>query len=142
MTEVQSTHLLTTKTISLEGAKQMVAAAEAEAQRNGWNVAIAIVDASGDLILLHRRDETQTASIAVAMGKARTAARWKRPSKALEDAVAGGRTSLVAIEGITPMEGGVPIAVDGQVVGAIGVSGVLSSQDVLVAQAGVDALKK
>lgn len=127
--------------INLEGAKRMVEAAEQEAARNGWNVAIAIVDGGGELILLHRRDGTQLASVSIAAGKARTAVRFKRPTKALEDAVAGGRTAMLAVEEILPMEGGIPVLIDGEVAGAIGVSGVLSSQDAQVAQAGIDALQ-
>lgn len=126
--------------ISLAGAKRMVEAAEEEAARNGWNVVIAIVDGTGELVLLHRRDGTQIASVSIATGKARTAVRFKRPTKALEDAVAGGRTAMLAVEGILPMEGGIPVIIDGQVAGAVGVSGVLSSQDAQVAQAGIDAL--
>ena len=118
----------------------MMAAAEAEAARNGWPVAIAIVDASGELIVFHKLDGTQSASIDIAIGKARTAARLRRPTKALEDAIASGRMALAAVEGITPLEGGVPITVEGQVIGAIGVSGVTSQQDAQVAQAGVGAL--
>jgi glc operon protein GlcG len=141
MSTTETAHLHGTRTISLEGAKQIAAAAEQEAARNGWNVVIAVVDGSGELILLHRRDGTQLASVSIATGKARTAARFKRPTKLLEDAVAGGRTAMLAVEGIVPMEGGIPVIVDGQVLGAVGVSGVLSSQDAQVAQAGIDALQ-
>jgi glc operon protein GlcG len=129
------------KVLTLEAAKRMMDAAEAEAARNGWNVAIAIVDAGGELVMLHRRDGTQLASIEIARGKARTAVYFKRPTKALEDAVAGGRTVLVALDDITPLEGGIPIEVDGQIIGAIGVSGVMSTQDAVVAQAGLSALR-
>lgn len=141
MSTTETAHLHGTQTISLEGAKQIAAAAEQEAARNGWNVVIAVVDGSGELILLHRRDGTQLASVSIATGKARTAARFKRPTKLLEDAVAGGRTAMLAVEGIVPMEGGIPVIVAGQVLGAVGVSGVLSSQDAQVAQAGIDALQ-
>lgn len=141
MSTTESTHLYSTRMISLEGAKKMALAAEQEAERNGWNVAIAVVDGSGELILLHRRDGTQLASMSIATGKARTAVRFKRPTKTLEDAVASGRTALLSVEGITPMEGGIPVIVDGQLLGAIGVSGVLSAQDAQVAQAGIDALQ-
>lgn len=133
--------LIQTQTISLDAAKAMVAAAEAHARENNWNVAIAIVDASGGLILFHRLDETQPASLDIAIAKARTAARFKRPTKALEDAVAGGRTVLLAVEGLLPLEGGLPIVVDGRVIGAVGVSGVTSQQDAQVAQAAVAALR-
>lgn len=134
--------LLHTKALSLEAAKRMAAAAEAEARENSWNVAVAIVDASGGLILFHRLDETQPASLDIAIQKARTAARFKRPTKALEDAVAGGRTVLLAVDGLLPLEGGLPIIVDGKVIGAVGVSGVTSRQDAQVAQAAIAALPR
>jgi glc operon protein GlcG len=128
--------------LSLDGAKQVIAAAEAEAVRNDWTVAIAIVDAGGDLLLFHRRDGTQLASIDIAIGKAKTAARFRRPTKALEDAVLGGRAVLLALDDLTPLEGGVPIVIDGEVVGAIGVSGVTSQQDAVIAEAGVRAVTR
>lgn len=130
------------RVITLDGAKAILAAAEAEAVKNKWTVAIAVVDESGNLIAFHRIDDTQVGSIDIALGKARTAARMKRPTKALEDAVAGGRTVMLAIEGITPLEGGVPVMLGGRVIGAVGVSGVTSQQDAQVAQAGAAALKR
>lgn len=130
------------KVITLDGAKAILAAAEAEALKNKWTVAIAVVDESGNLIAFHKVDDTQVGSIDIAIGKARTAARMKRPTKALEDAVAGGRTVMLAIEGLTPLEGGVPVMLGGRVIGAVGVSGVTSQQDAQVAQAGVAALKQ
>ena len=132
--------LLDAKVIGMDAARTMMAAAEAEAARNGWPVAIAIVDASGELVAFHKLDGTQSASIDIAIGKARTAARLRRPTKALEDAIASGRMALAAVDGITPLEGGVPITVDGQVIGAMGVSGVTSQQDAQVAEAGIRAL--
>ncbi|MSO51813.1 MAG: heme-binding protein [Acidobacteria bacterium] len=130
------------KVITLDGAKAILAAAEAEALKNKWTVAIAVVDESGNLIAFHKVDDTQVGSIDIAIGKARTAARMKRPTKALEDAVAGGRTVMLAIEGLTPLEGGVPVMLGGRVIGAVGASGVTSQQDAQVAQAGVAALKQ
>ena len=130
----------TTKFITLEAAKKMAAAGEAEAKKNGWNVAIAVVDASGGLILFHKLDETQPGSIAVAQGKARAAALFKRPSKALEEAISGGKQAFLTIEGIVPMQGGLPVVVDGKIIGAVGVSGVTSAQDEQVAQAALDGL--
>jgi glc operon protein GlcG len=130
------------KVITLDGAKAILAAAEAEALKNKWTVAIAVVDESGNLIAFHKLDDTQVGSIDIAIGKARTAARMKRPTKALEDAVAGGRTVMLAIDGLTPLEGGVPVMLGGRVIGAVGVSGVTSQQDAQVAQAGVTALKQ
>src|SRR5262245_13006498 len=130
----------TTRFITLEAAKEMAAAGEAEARKNGWNVAIAIVDASGGLILFHKLDETQPGSIAVAQGKARAAALFKRPSKAMEEAITGGKQAFLTIEGIVPMQGGLPVIVDGKVIGAVGVSGVTSAQDEQVAQAALGSL--
>ena len=130
----------TAKFITLEAAKKMAAAGEAEAKKNGWNVAIAIVDASGGLILFHKLDETQPGSIAVAQGKARTAALFKRPSKALEESVAAGKQGFLAVDGVVPIQGGLPVVADGKVIGAVGVSGVMSAQDEQVAQTSLSAL--
>src|SRR5437588_13082450 len=102
----------TAKFITLEAAKKMAAAGEAEARQNGWNVAIAIVDASGGLILFHKLDETQPGSIAVAQGKARTAALFKRPTKATEEAIAAGKHGFLAVEGVVPIQGGLPVVVE------------------------------
>lgn len=135
-------HTRSVPALTLEGAKAMVAAAEVEGSRNGWNVAIAIVDAAGGLILFHRLDNTQPASEAIAIGKARTAARFKRPSKLLEDSVASGRVALLSLEGVVPMQGGLPIIVEQQVIGAIGVSGVTAVQDEQVAQVGLAAFAR
>lgn len=131
-----------TKFITLDGAKKMMAAAEVEARKNNWNVAIAIVDAAGHLLMFEKLDDTQFGSIDVAIGKARTAVSFKRPTKALEEIVTGGRSVFLAIEGLTPLQGGLPVSVDGQVIGGVGVSGVLSSQDEQVSQAALDALNK
>jgi uncharacterized protein GlcG (DUF336 family) len=139
---VLSAQLADRKIITLEGAKRILAAAETEARKNNWNVAIAVVDESGNLIAFQKLDDTQVGSIDIAIGKARTAARMKRPTKALEDAVAGGRTVMLAVEGIVPLEGGVPVTVDGRIIGAVGVSGVTSQQDAQVASAGAAALGK
>jgi glc operon protein GlcG len=128
------------KYITLEAAKKMAAAGEAEARKNGWNVAIAIVDASGGLILFHKLDETQPGSNAVSQGKARAAALFKRPSKALEEAIAGGKQAFLTIDGIVPMQGGLPVVVDDKIIGAVGVSGVTSAQDEQVAQAAIAGL--
>ena len=131
----------TTKFITLEAAKKMASAGEAEARKNGWNVCIAIVDASGGLIFFQKLDETQPGSIAVSQGKARTAALFKRPTKAMEEAIAGGKQALLSVEGIVPMQGGVPVIAEGKVIGAVGVSGVLSAQDEQVALAAIAALE-
>ena len=130
----------TSKFITLEAAKKMVAAGEAEAVKNGWNVAITIVGANGELILFHKLDETQPGSIAVSQGKARTSAHFKRPTKAMEEMIAGGKTAFLAVEGIVPIQGGLPVIADGKVIGAIGVSGVTSAQDEQIAAAALAAL--
>ena len=134
--------LANARVITLEAAKGMAAAAQAEARRNNWNVAIAIVDSYGGLVYFERLDGTQPASLDIAVQKAQTAARFKRPTKALDDAVSAGRVAFMAVEGIMPLEGGIPIVVDGETIGAVGVSGVTSQQDAQVAQAGIDALRR
>ena len=128
------------KVLTLDGARKVAAAAEAEAKKNNWNVVIAVVDDGGNLIYLQRIDGTQTGSIQVAIDKARTAQAFKRPTKVFEDAIAGGRNALIALHGALPLEGGLPILVGGQLVGAIGVSGVKSTEDGQIAKAGADSL--
>ena len=128
--------------VTLDRAKKVMAAAEAEAKKNNWTVVIAIVDTHGLLVMLQRLDNTQTASVKVAIEKARTAAMFKRPSKVFEDAVAGGRLTLLGVPGVTPIEGGLPLMKDGKIIGAIGVSGMSSQQDGQVAKAGADVFGK
>jgi glc operon protein GlcG len=128
------------KMLTLEAAREIAALAQAEARSNGWNVVIAVVDDGGHLIYLERMDGTQIASVIVAQEKAACAIRFKRPTKALEDVVAGGRTVVMKLAGAVPVEGGLPIVVDGQFLGAIGVSGVTSAQDGQIAAAGLAAL--
>ena len=135
-----SAQLADKKVLTLDGAKKVAAAAEAEAKKNNWNVVIAVVDDGGHLIYLQRIDGTQTGSIDVAIQKARTAQAFKRPTKVFEDAIAGGRNALIALHGALPLEGGLPIMVGGQLVGAIGVSGVKSTEDGQIAKAGADSL--
>lgn len=137
---VASFQLVSKQCLTLEVVKAIAAAAEAEALKNQWKVSIAIVDDGANLLYLERLDGAQISSVEVALGKARTAMRYKRASKALEDAVAGGRTALVALQGITPLQGAVPIVHAGAVIGAIGVSGVLSTQDEQIANAGANRL--
>jgi len=127
--------------INLETAKKMAVAAAAEAKKNSWNVAIAIVDNHGMLIYYEMADDTQTAAANVAQEKARTAATFRRPSKEFEENVAAGRVAVLGLPGVTPIEGGLPIVVGGKMIGAIGVSGGTSPQDGQVAKAGIDALK-
>src|SRR5246500_3805350 len=115
--------LPTKKVLPLGMAKKLVAAAEAEAKKRGATVVIAVVDDGGRLILLERLDDTQVASVEVAIGKARTATIFRRPSKEFEDQVKNGRIAALALPGATPLQGGIPITVDGKVIGAIGASG-------------------
>ena len=127
--------------LTLADAQRVAAAARVKAVAEGWTVVIAIVDDGGHLVFFERADGTQKASCVVAVEKAKTAIFFKRPTKALEDAVASGRTVMLALPGATPIEGGLPlVSADGHFVGAIGVSGVMSSQDGQVAAAGVAAL--
>jgi uncharacterized protein GlcG (DUF336 family) len=127
--------------LTLADAQRVAAAARVKAVAEGWTVVIAVVDDGGHLVFFERADGTQKASCVVAVEKAKTAIFFKRPTKALEDAVASGRTVMLALPGATPIEGGLPlVSADGHFVGAIGVSGVMSSQDGQVAAAGVAAL--
>ena len=127
--------------IGYDAAKKALAAAEAEAKKNNWTVAIAIVDSAAKLVAFSKMDNTQHASVDIAIGKAVTSNNLKRPTKALQDLIAqgGGNLRLLAVPGVLPLEGGVPIVVDGKIVGAIGVSGVTSAQDAEVALAGAAA---
>jgi glc operon protein GlcG len=129
------------QTLNLEVARQIAAAAEAEARKNNWNVVVAIVDDGGHLIFLQRMDDTQYASVEVAPQKARTAIAFKRPSKVFQDAVASGRLAVLGMP-VIPLEGGLPLVADGKMIGAIGVSGVTAEQDGVIAKAGVEALTK
>ena len=127
--------------IGLEAARKVMAAAEAEAMKNNWSMAIAILDSTGHMVMLHKLDNTQYGSILVAEDKARTALYFRRSSKVFEDLVAQGGLGIrtLGLRGATPLEGGLPIVVDGKIIGAIGVSGATAVQDGLVARAGADA---
>jgi uncharacterized protein GlcG (DUF336 family) len=129
--------------ITLEQAKKPAAAALAEAAKNHWTMAVAIVDPSGNLVYYEKMDNTQVASATVAIDKARSAAIYKRPTKALQDALAAGGAGLriLRLEGATPVEGGIPLIVDGRIIGAIGVSGDASANDSQCATAGAALLK-
>ncbi|MFZ1134051.1 MAG: heme-binding protein [Candidatus Korobacteraceae bacterium] len=129
--------------ISLETAKKIVAPAIAEAAKNNWTIAVAVVDPGGNLVYYEKMDNTQLASAHIAVEKARTAAMFKRPTKAFQDALAKGEENLriLGLPGIVPAEGGFPLVVDGKIVGAIGASGMTSAQDAQCAKAGADSLK-
>jgi glc operon protein GlcG len=132
------------KTLTLEGAKKVIAAAVAEAKsKNAPGAAIAVVDDGGNLVAVERLDNTFAAGANISIGKARTAALFKRPTKAFEDIINKGRTAMTTLPDFTPLQGGVPIILDGQVIGAIGVSGAASAQqDEELAIAGANALAK
>ena len=127
------------KTLTLEIAKHLANAAETAAAANRWTMVIAIVDDGGNLLYLERMDDAPLGSVEIAQLKARTAVRFKRPSKAFEDALAGGRMAILGFPDVIPVEGGIPLLVEGRVVGAIGVSGGTAPQDTSVATAGVEA---
>ena len=131
------------ESISLASAKKVLSAAEAFAQSNQWTMVIAIVDTGGNLVALEKMDNTQLGSIDVAIGKAKTANNFKRSTKVFEDLVANGGIGLrlLGVQGIVPLEGGEPIFSNGKIIGAIGVSGMQSTQDAEVARAGLSALK-
>jgi uncharacterized protein GlcG (DUF336 family) len=130
--------------ITLDAAKQAMAAAEAEAEKNKWPVVVVILDSGGNMVMLHRRDDSQLSAISTAEGKARTALLFKLPTKLLDEVISNGGSGLryLALKDFVPLEGGIPIVVNGKMIGAIGVSGVLSAQDSQVARAGIDALNK
>jgi glc operon protein GlcG len=129
--------------VSLENAKKVAAPALAEAEKNHWNMAVAIVDTSGNLVYYEKMDNTQLGSANVAIDKARSAALYKRPTKAFQDALAAGGDGLrvLKLRDAMPVEGGIPLVMDGKIVGAIGVSGGASAQDAQCAKAGADVLK-
>jgi glc operon protein GlcG len=127
--------------LTLELAKRIAAVAEAEAQRNGWPVVIAIVDDGGHLLCLHRLDDTQIGSVKVAIAKARAAIAFKRPTRAWEEALEGGRQGVLSLPGVVVAEGGVPLLWEGRMIGAVGVSGVRPNEDGQVARAGAAVLE-
>jgi glc operon protein GlcG len=129
--------------VSLENARKAAAPALAEAEKNHWTVAVAVVDTGGNLIYYEKMDNTQIGSASVAIEKARTAALFKRPTKAFQDTLAAGGDGLriLSLKGVIAVEGGIPLVMDGKIVGAIGVSGATSAQDAQCAKAGADVLK-
>ena len=138
---VASGQTIDKKVLSLQAAETIAAAAEAASREKGVGVVITVVDDAGHLILLHRQDDAQVASVNVGIGKARTAAIYRRPSKDFEDQIRAGRVAALALADSTPLQGGVPIRVDGKVVGAVGVSGDTPLVDEAIAIAGASALK-
>jgi glc operon protein GlcG len=130
--------------ISLEQAKKVLAGAEAEAMKNKWNMVIVVLDSGGNLVMLERMDGTQLGSIEAAKDKAYSAVLYRRPTKVFQDLVGQGGPNLrlLRLSGANPVEGGIPLVVDGKIIGAVGVSGAASEQDAQVAQAGVVALTK
>ena len=137
---VQQVQLPVRKILTLEAARRVAAAAEAEAKRNNWAVSIAVLDSAGHMVVFHRMDGAKLVAIDIAIRKARTAVYFQGPTKGLEEEVSGGRTALLPIEGFMPLEGGVPLIVDNVMVGAIGVSGVTGAQDAQCAQAGASII--
>jgi glc operon protein GlcG len=130
--------------ITLEAAKRVADAARGEAQRNNWSMSIAIVDPAGMLVYFEKMDGVQNASVDVAVDKARSSALFKRPTKVFMDAVAKGGDGIrfLALRGVVPLEGGLPLIVDGKIIGAIGLSGGAGEQDARCAKMGVEALRK
>jgi len=129
--------------ITLEQAKKVMVGAEAEAKKNSWNVVMVVLDSGGNLVMLQRMDGAQFGSIEVAKDKAYSAVAFRRPTKAFDDALAQGGANLriLKLSGAAPLEGGIPIVVDGKLIGAVGVSGVTSAQDAQIGRAGIDNLK-
>lgn len=142
VTADMQTQLPTRRTLTLDVARRVAAAAEAEARKNNWAVSIAVLDDAGHLMVFHRMDGAKLVATDIAVRKARTAVYFQGPTKALEEEVSGGRTALLPIDGFMPLEGGIPLVVDGVMVGAVGVSGVTGTQDAQCAQAGASALTR
>ena len=129
--------------VTLDQAKKIAALSVAEAAKNNWKMAVAIVDVAGDLVYFEKMDGTQVASVNIAQDKARSSVRFKRPTKAMQDVLAAGGAGVrfLALQGAIPVEGGLPLLIDGKIVGAIGASGGTSDQDGLAAKAGADSVK-
>jgi len=129
--------------ITLEQAKKVMAGAEAEAKKNNWNVVISILDSGGNVVMVHRMDGAQWGSIEVAREKAYSAVAFRRPTKAFEDGLGQGGVNLriLRLPGASPLEGGLPIVVDGKLIGSVGVSGVTAPQDAQIGRAGIESMK-
>ncbi|GAB5536389.1 MAG: hypothetical protein Rubg2KO_26380 [Rubricoccaceae bacterium] len=138
--DVQAQVIAERTALTFEGVKVVAEAAAAEAMQNNWNVVIVVADANGDLLHLQRLDGAHLGSLQLAQEKARTAARYRRPSKDFADWLHEGGQAALALPGAIPSEGGLPIVVEGEVIGAIGVNGVRAAYDTQIAQAGIDAL--
>lgn len=141
ITAATQAQMVDKKALTLDAARKIAAAAETDAKTKSARVVIAVVDDGGNLLLLERLDDTQVASVDVAIGKARTAAIFRRPSKVFEDQIRDGRIAALALPGATPLQGGIPIIFEGKVIGAIGVSGESPSQDEEIAKAGAEIIK-
>jgi glc operon protein GlcG len=128
--------------LTLEDCKRMSAAAEAEARKNNWNVCVAIVDDGGHLLHLFRMDGATPANSRIAIEKGRTAAETRRSTAMWEERIKSGRTAMLKMPGITPVQGGLPIVIDGECIGAVGVSGVQSHEDEQIAKAGISVLSQ
>ncbi|MES2525324.1 MAG: heme-binding protein [Gemmatimonadota bacterium] len=133
--------LASTKALTVAAVKSMLSTAEATARQNSWNVSIAIVDAGGDLVGFLKLDGASAGTVQISQGKARTAARFGRPTKVYSDRVLNDTLTFLSVDGLVALQGGVPIIVDGRVIGAVGVSGVTSAQDEQVAMAAIAVLK-
>jgi glc operon protein GlcG len=134
--------LATTKALTADAVKAVLSAAEAKARANSWNVSIAVVDPAGDLLGFLKLDGAATGTVQIAQGKARTSARFGRPSKVYADRITENQLNFLSVDGVVALQGGLPIVVDGRVIGAVGVSGVTSQQDEEVAAAGIAAIKQ
>lgn len=142
LASIAEAQLAEKKVLTLEAAKKVAAAAEAEARKQGARVVIVVVDDGGHVLLLERLDDTQVASVDVGIGKARTAAIFRRPSRVFEEQVKNGRVAALGLTGATPLQGGIPIVVGGKVVGAIGVSGETPQQDEDLAKVGAAVISQ
>ena len=133
---IAGAQLRSTRVVAAEGAQRAIVAAVAEAKKQGWNVSIAVVDNAGDLVGFYRMDAAPVASADISVAKARTSARLRRATRGLDSTLSAGRYAILSLPGVTSVEGGVPIIVNGETVGAIGVSGASSAQDAQVASIG------
>jgi glc operon protein GlcG len=141
LAQVLSAQIVNQPSVGLELAKKIAARAEAEAAKNQWTVYIVVVDDGANLVFLERMDGTQLGSLEVALGKAKTALKFKRPTKVFQDRVnGGGNDSVLSIPGVVAIDGGLPLMANGVLVGAIGVSGMKPEQDAVVAQAGASVM--